>query len=479
MPVPLYFLNKRNAKARININLQGIYFMLEKRKLNLSTTQIILLCFLITILIGSILLSLPISSADGNPVPYIDALFTATTSTCVTGLVTLPTASTWSLFGQIVILCLIQIGGLGIITIMSGIMILLNKKMGISDKLLIQDSFNLNTMSGLSEFVKKVLFGTFTIEAIGAVLYMFVFIPDFGARGIWISIFNSVSAFCNAGIDIIGENSLCNYATNPMINLITSSLIILGGLGYIVWWDVIRVIKWRSSRNIRAFKHLTLHSKIAITFTLGLILIGTFLIFIFEYNNPLTIKDMSFLNKIQVSFFQAVTTRTAGFATVPQENLTNSSAMVSLLLMMIGGSPVGTAGGIKTVTIAVLICSAVATVKNKSNASLFNRRISSSSIKKAVAVSVCFTTVALVSAILLMAAKEAPALDIIYEAVSATATVGLSRNFTPSLNTFGKIIIIATMYFGRVSPISLAVALGTKNEGQNVISEPTEEIIIG
>ena len=239
--------------------------MVRKKKIKLSTTQIILLSFLVTILVGSVLLALPISSANGEAVPYLDALFTATTSTCVTGLVTLPTVSTWSVFGQIVILILIQVGGLGIITIMSGLMLLLNKKMGISDRLLIQDAFNLNTMSGLAKFVKNVLFGTLIIEVIGAIMYMFVFVPEFGAKGVWISVFNSVSAFCNAGIDIIAENSLCNYATNPLINIATSSLIILGGLGYIVWWDVLRVLKSRSKKNRKIFKYLTLHSKIAIT----------------------------------------------------------------------------------------------------------------------------------------------------------------------------------------------------------------------
>ena len=317
--------------------------MVKKRKISLSTTQIILLSFLVTILVGSGLLALPISSASGEAVPYLDALFTATTSTCVTGLVTLPTVSAWSVFGQAVILLLIQIGGLGLITIMSGLMILLNKKMGIGDRLLIQDAFNLNTMAGLSKFVKNVLKGTLIIEGIGAVLYMFVFVPEFGAKGIWISVFNSVSAFCNAGIDIIAENSLCNYATNPLINAVTSALIILGGLGYIVWWDVLRVVKSRSQKKRKIFRYLTLHSKIAITVTAGLVLAGTLLIFAFEYANPSTIGEMSLFDKIQVSFFQSVTTRTAGFATVPQENLTNASAAVSIVLMLIGGSPVGTA----------------------------------------------------------------------------------------------------------------------------------------
>ena len=449
------------------------------KRIKFTTTQIILLSFLLVILLGSILLALPISTTNRIAVPYMDALFTATTSTCVTGLVTLPTFSTWSVFGQTVILILIQVGGLGVITVMTGLMLLLNKKLGIGDRLLIQDAFNLNTMSGLVRFVKNVLLGTLIIEGIGAVLYMLVFIPEFGARGIWISVFNSVSAFCNAGIDIIAENSLCNYATNPLINIVTSVLIILGGLGYIVWWDVLRVIKNRSPKNKKIFRHLTLHSKIAITVTAGLVLFGAIFIFIFEYANPLTIGGMDLFDKIQVSFFQSVTTRTAGFASVPQENLSNASAAVSVVLMLIGGSPVGTAGGMKTVTVAVLICSAFATIRNKNNAALFGRRISEDSIKKAVAVAVAFFTICTTSTILLLATSNASVLDVVYETVSATATVGLSRNFTTSLNAFGKLIIIVTMYLGRVGPISLAVAFGSKNESQNVISEPTEDISIG
>lgn len=452
---------------------------MKAKKFTPSTTQIILLSFLVTILTGSALLSLPISTQSGEAVPYIDALFTATTATCVTGLVTLHTVSTWSIFGQTVILLLIQIGGLGTITIMSGLMLLLNRKMGISDRLLIQDAFNLNTMAGLAKFVKNVLLGTLFIEGVGAALYMLVFIPEYGARGIWISVFTAISAFCNAGIDIIGENSLCDYATNPLINAITSALIILGGLGYIVWWDVIRVVENRSRKNRRLFRHLTLHSKIALTATAGLITVGAILILLLEFNNPLTVGGMPLFDKIQVSLFQSVTTRTAGFASVPQENLTDAAAAVSLILMMIGGSPVGTAGGMKTVTVTILFCSALATVRNKQNASLFGRRISEGSVKKAVAVAVTFMTICLGSTVLLLATNDISALDAVYESVSATATVGLTRNLTPSLNSFGKLIITVTMYFGRVGPISLAVALGSKNESQNVISEPTEEISIG
>lgn len=450
-----------------------------KKKLSLSTTQIILLGFLITIFIGSILLSLPVSSADGQAVPYIDALFTATTATCVTGLVTVPTATTWSLFGQVVILVLIQIGGLGIITIMTGVMLLLNRRIGVSDRLLIQDAFNLNTMSGLVSFVRKVLLGTLIIEGIGAALYMLVFVPEFGARGIWISVFNSVSAFCNAGMDIIGLNSLCGYATDPLVNFTTSALIVLGGIGYIVWWDVIRVLKTRTKQNRKVFRHLTLHSKIAISSTLVLLVSGTVLFLIFEYNNPLTIQSLSLFDKLQVASFQSVTTRTAGFATVPQENLTNASSMVALLLMFIGGSPVGTAGGAKTVTMAVLVCSAISSIRNRNETTLFGRSVSRQSITKAVAVVTASFAIAFTSTVLLSAVMETSALDILFETVSATATVGLSRNLTGSLNLAGKIIIIVTMYFGRVGPISLAVALGSKKTSQNIVKNPTEEISIG
>lgn len=453
--------------------------MKNKTKFSLSTTQIILLSFLVTILLGSLLLALPISSANGSAVPYIDALFTATTATCVTGLVTLPTATTWSVFGQLVILILIQVGGLGVITIISGFMLMFNQKMGIKDRLLIKDAFNLNTMYGLGRFIKNVFIGTFLIEALGALLYMTVFVPEFGVRGIWISIFNSVSAFCNAGIDIIGENSLCDYATNTVVNVVTSFLIILGGIGFIVWWDILRVLKGRTTKNKHIFRYLNLHTKIAIITTLILIVSGGLLIFVFEYNNPLTIGNMSVLDKLKVSFFQSITTRTAGFATVNQESLTGASTIVSLILMFIGGSPVGTAGGVKTVTVVVLLCSAFATIRNKSAATIFNRTISVDSICKAVSVVSMFVVILFCAILLLIATTDFSITDVLYETVSATATVGLSRNLTAKLHLVGKIIIILAMYFGRIGPISLAVAFASSGPNQNVISAPEEDISIG
>ena len=452
---------------------------MKKQRPLVSTTHIILLSFLIAILIGALLLSLPVSSADGKATPFLDALFTATTSTCVTGLVVTPTVSSWSVFGQVVILILIQIGGLGVITIMSGLMILLHKKMGIGDRLLLQDAFNLNSLSGLVRFVKRVVGGTLIIEGIGALLYMIVFIPEFGAKGIWISVFTSVSAFCNAGIDIIAENSLCNYALNPIINIVTCALIILGGIGYIVWWDVLRVLKQARKKKVKFFRDLTLHSKIAITVTLILIFVGAALIFAFEYNNPQTIKDYTLLQKIEASLFQSVTTRTAGFATVPQENLTNASSVVCLLLMFIGGSPVGAAGGIKTVTFAILIASAFSSIRNKEDTELFGRRLTKQAVSKALAVTCMSFIIMFISTVLLSVVTDANALDIVYETVSATATVGLTRNLTASLDSIGKLIIIITMYFGRVGPISLAVAIKRSKDNQNIVRNPIEEISVG
>ncbi|MBQ8254624.1 MAG: potassium transporter KtrB [Clostridia bacterium] len=452
---------------------------MRKQRLKLSTTHIILVSFMAAIMIGALLLSLPISSADGSATPFVDALFTATTSTCVTGLVVTPTVASWSVFGQAVILILIQIGGLGVITIMSAIMIMLHKKMGIGDRLLLQDAFNLNSLSGLIRFVKNVVLGTLIVESIGALLYMTVFVPEFGMRGIWISVFTSVSAFCNAGIDIIAENSLCGYALNPMINAVTCALIILGGIGYIVWWDVIRLIKDSRRKKVRFFRDLTLHSKIAIVATLVLIFVGAALIFAFEYNNPLTMKDCTVWEKIELSLFQSVTTRTAGFATVPQENLTNASSILCLLLMFIGGSPVGTAGGIKTVTVAVLFSSAFASIRNKEDTELFGRRLTKEAVSKAVAVTSMSFIIMFVSTVLLSAVTSASALDVMYETVSATATVGLTRNLTSSLNTLGKLIIILTMYLGRVGPISLALAFKSGKEVQNIVKNPTEEISVG
>lgn len=453
--------------------------MKRKKRVALKSTHVTLASFLAVIFVGSLLLALPISTVSREGVPYIDALFTATTATCVTGLVTVPTATTWSVFGQAVILVLIQIGGLGLITILAGLSLLVNRRMGLGDRILLQDALNLNTMSGLATFVKRVILGTLAVEGVGAILYAFVFVRDFGAYGLWISLFNAVSAFCNAGIDVIGTESLCAYATDPLVNGITSALIILGGLGYIVWWDLLRVLRELPRRKLRAFASLTLHSKLVLVTTAVLLFGGALLFLVFEYDNPRTVGALPFFDKLQVAFFQSVTTRTAGFASVPQENLTDASSALSLLLMFIGGSPVGTAGGIKTVTLAVLFLTALASIRDRSSTAVFGRDIAPHAVRKALAVTAMSLLIVIASSLLLLARADAPLLDVLYETVSATATVGLSRSFTPTLDLFGKLVVIVTMYLGRVGPISLAVAFTVQKKNENIIRVPEEDISIG
>lgn len=446
----------------------------------LNPPLLVLTGFFCVIILGSLLLALPISWASGQKVEYIDALFTAVTSTCVTGLVTVPVFGTFSTFGHIVILLLIQIGGLGVITVISLFLLGLNKKFGFSDRLIIQESFNLNSSSGIIKFVRKVVLGTFAVEGAGALLYMSVFVPQFGLKGIWISVFNSVSAFCNAGIDIFSQNSLIDYCKNPIINIVTELLIIFGGLGFIVWWDILRVFKDKiKNHKLKIFARLTLQSKLVLISTLFFIISGAVLIFAAEYNNDLTIGKFSLFDKIQASVFQSVTTRTAGFASVPQQNLSNASSAVCLLLMFIGGSPVGTAGGIKTVTFAVIFLAAGAVIRGKKDISAFGRKISEFSVRKAAAVTFFLFAAVFVSTLMMSFVCDADFIDIIFETVSAAATVGLSRDLTSSLNAAAKLVICLTMYLGRVGPISIAVAFGKKAKSENSVKNPIEELNIG
>ena len=449
---------------------------MRKMLKKLSSIQVIMSAFFLLIIAGSVLLSFPFSSADGKAVPYLDALFTSATATCVTGLVTLPTVTTWSFFGQVVILVLIQIGGLGVITVVAGLMMLLHRRIGFSGRTLISESFNLSSLDGVVKFIKKVIIFSAFIELIGAFAYMTVFVPDFGARGIWISIFTSVSAFCNAGIDIIAENSLCDYALNPIVNITTMMLIIFGGIGFIVLFDLEKILRSKKRKHLR---FLSLHSKIVLSVTSFLILSGAILLFVFEHDNPNTLQPYSFPQKVMLSLFQSVTTRTAGFATIPQENLTQASAFVSIILMFVGGSPAGTAGGIKTVALFVLIISAVSVIKNKRTVDVFNRQISVEIIKKSVSVFMTSLFIVMGSTVLLLAFEGGNLIDVLYEAVSATATVGLTRNFTGLLGISGKIIIIMTMYLGRVGPISLAFAFSIDKSKENAIVNPVEEINVG
>ncbi len=454
---------------------------IEKKK-SLSTTQIIIIGFLAVICIGTILLWLPISAADGQPTPIIDALFTSTTSVCVTGLVVVDTFSHWSVFGQIVILVLIQLGGLGIVSFTTSLLLIIGKKVTLRDRLLMQDAFNLNTLTGLVKFLKKMVKGTLIVEGLGALGYMCVFVPEFGAKGIWYSVFNAISAFCNAGMDIIGNNSLANYVSNPMVNIVTMMLIIFGGIGFIVWWDVIRVIKLRTNKEIKTnemFRKLNLHSKIVIVTTLLLVVGGGFCIFMLERNNPDTLGGMHIGDKIMASMFQSVTTRTAGFLTISQKGLHDSTAFLCIVLMFIGGSSIGTAGGVKTTTVAVLVLASWATVKGNEEVTAYKRTIPLRIVRKAMAVVMISFTVIVFAVIMMCTFCGGDFVDITYETVSALATVGLSRDYTATLNMIGKLIIVTCMYLGRIGPISMVIAFSFKQGSRKILTFPKEDLTVG
>lgn len=455
----------------------------KSKKKNYSTTKKVVMGFFITIIIGTLLLLLPWATVEGQKTTVVDAFFTSTTSVCVTGLVTVDSFSHWTIFGKIIILCLIQLGGLGIVTLTSTMLLVLNKKVTLKDRMLIQDAYNLNTMQGLIIFTKKVIIGTFIVEGIGAVLYSFCFIPRFGLlKGIWFSVFHSVSAFCNAGIDIIGPSSMGIFYDNPYILIVTMMLIFMGGIGFVVWWDIIRVSKSikKGDVSIRDFMcKLTAHTRIVLIATFALIFVGGIMIFAFEYSNPLTIGNMSLTNKISNSFFQSVTLRTAGFASFSQANMTEPSFIVSILYMFIGGSPGGAAGGIKTMTIAVVFLTVVATVNGRFEVVVYNKKIPLVVIRKAMAVTFISFFALIFFVMLLILTNPMSIKDGLFEVTSAIGTVGLSRNITPTLNSIGKIIIIITMYLGRIGPISMAIAFNAKDNSKNLVHYPEGNFIVG
>lgn len=456
---------------------------LSKINRQLSTTQVIAIGFISAILIGAVILSLPVSSASGSFTPFTDSLFTSATSVCVTGLVVVTTATHWSLFGQIVILVLIQLGGLGIVSFTTGIMMVIGRRITLRDRMLLEDALNLDTLKGLVKFLKRIFKGTFIVEGIGSVCYSFVFIPRFGIiKGIWYSVFHSISAFCNAGIDILGSNSLVPYVSNAWINIITMLLVITGGIGFIVWWDIINNIKKLVQHEYTlkmSVKKLHLHSKITIITTFFLITVGALVVFALEYNNPATIGNMGFFQKIMASFFQSVVLRTAGFATFSQAGLNSSTVIVCLFLMFIGGSSIGTSGGIKTTTFAVLFLSTRATIKGSTHLVVFNKTIPHKTVQKALAVTVVSLTALLIATFALHLVEGGSLLDATFETTSAVATVGLSRDFTASMGTFGKLIITFCMYLGRIGPISMVIFFNRQQQGSKYFSYPHEDITVG
>lgn len=456
-----------------------------RRFYKLNTSQIITLGFAGVIFVGGIILWMPFCTVPGEKTSFTDAMFTATTCICVTGLVTVVTATHWTIIGKIVILILIQIGGIGVIALTNLIFLSLHKKISMRNRRMIQESYNLDQMSGLVKVVRRVVLCVFGAEAIGALLYSFCFIPQFGfAEGIAQSVFTAVSAFCNAGIDILGETSLAPYVNNPLVNFTTMGLIVSAGLGFIVWWDIWDKIKKAAKKEIspgRMFKTLRLHSKLVITMTAALILGGTFLIFLFEYKNPATFRGKSIGEGLMAAAFQSVTTRTAGFFTIDQTQFGNATIVLCLLLMFIGGSPMGTAGGVKTTSIAVMVMTLVANLRGKKDVEVYGRKVRNSYIRSAVVVVGIGFSVLLVMTLLLSASEHGvPLEDILYEVTSALGTVGLSRNLTPKLSLMGKWIIIITMYLGRIGPLTLGSAVISHSQKRPESTHLAEEdIMIG
>lgn len=446
----------------------------------LSTTQLILLGFLMTILAGALLLMIPAATASGEKTDFLTALFTSTTSVCVTGLVVEVTATHWSLLGHVIILCLIQIGGLGIIAVTMGCMLVMRRQIGLRDRLLLEDAFNLSTASDLVPFLRRVIGGTFFVEGLGAIGYLFVFVPEYGAKGIWYSVFHAVSAFCNAGIDLLGPDSLLPYADNVWMNIVTMLLIVMGGIGFIVWWDILDVIKRarRASYRMNVAIHLKLHTKVVLVTTAILLFGGAILFAMIEWNNPETLGTMRAGDKLMAALFQSVTARTAGFCTISQSGLRGASVLTMLVLMTIGGSPGSTAGGVKTATVALLTYAAMCTVKGQEEVVAFHKRISPRSVRKAWTVLSISLMIALVGTALLMQVCDATLEDALYEVFSAVGTVGISRGLTSQLNEAGRVIIIICMYLGRIGPISMAIAFSRKKP-ENSIQYAEGEITVG
>ena len=441
-----------------------------KLKLKLNGVQIIALGFLVVIVIGSILLSLPISSKSGEPTNLLDAIFTSTSAVCVTGLTTLNTSSHWSTFGQTIIMLLIEIGGLGFMSFAVLISLILGKKITLRERLIVQEAMNTYSIQGLVRMVKYVLIFTFSVQFFGAFLLSTKFVPEYGiSKGFFYSIFHSISAFCNAGFDLLGT-SLTAYSSNSLIILVISALIIVGGLGFTVLLEIY---------DSKGIKNLSLHSKIVIITTLILIFVGMIFMLIFEFNNPNTIAHMSFKDKLLNSFFASVSPRTAGFNSVSLSDMTLSSKLLTIILMLIGGSPGSTAGGLKTVTCAILVLTVISVIKGREDVEVFGRRLTKEIVYKAF--TIVFIGISLVIGVtMILSYTEVGVnfIDLLYESASALATVGLTLELTPNLTSIGKILIMLLMYLGRVGPLTVMLALARKNKSSGY-KYPEGKILIG
>ena len=441
-----------------------------------TPAQVLPIGFLAVILVGTALLMLPISTYNGN-LSFLQAIFTATSATCVTGLVVVDTGTYFTSFGQVVILLMIQLGGLGFMTVATFFFIAMGKRISLKERITMAESLGESRLQGVILLALNVLKMTFLLEFIGAFLLSFRFIPLYGFfKGIWFSIFHSISAFCNAGFDLIGNYaSFTGFVTDPLIGFTIISLIILGGLGFAVIVDVIR------KKN---FINLKIHTKMVLIMTVVLIVSGTLLFLLFEFNNPQTLGNLSFPQKLMASTFQSVTTRTAGFNTISQIGLTDASKFLSVILMFIGGSPAGTAGGIKTSTVAVLVMVTVALIRRHSDVEAFRKRVGIYAIRKALTIFLIALTTLIIAVMIISTNEQATLvgqagfLNQLFEATSAIGTVGLSTGVTANASTVTLIVIIFLMFLGRVGLLTVVFALGSKLE-ESRIKYPEEDVMVG
>lgn len=437
-----------------------------------TPTQILALGFLTIIFIGAFLLTLPVSTADGKGAPFLTAVFTATSATCVTGLVVVDTGTYYSIFGQFIILFLIQIGGLGFMTFATLLAFVLGRKITLKDRMVLQEALNKSTLEGVVRLARQVLQITFLIEGMGAIILSLRFAQEMSwPRAIYFGVFHAVSAFNNAGLDLFGHfNSLTQYIDDYVINITIALLIIFGGLGFVVISELF----------IHKGKKFKLHSLVVLKATLGLIITGTFFILLFEYNNPLTLGMLDLKTRFLASFFQGVVPRTAGFNTLPLSELRTVTQLLLIVLMFIGAAPGSTGGGIKVTTLITVLIYIRASYKGKSQTTIMERTLPSDLIQKAIILTFMAGILVFGISALLTITESADYLSILFETTSAFATVGLSLGFTPELSMLGKIIIIITMYIGRVGPLTLVYAFAKKRMGPLIqVKYPEERILIG
>lgn len=442
-------------------------------KKSLNPAQVLVLGFAAVILIGALLLNLPFASVDGNSVGFVNAIFTATSAVCVTGLVVVDTGTHWTMFGRVVIMLLIQIGGLGFMTMATTLSFLMGRKISLRSRLVMQEAFNQSTVSGLVRLTKYVLFVTLIIEGLAALVLMTRFVPIYGwGMGAFYGVFHAVSAFCNAGFDLVGNfRGLMPFVTDPIVNYTIMFLIVTGGLGFGVITEIM---------TIRNFKKFSLHTKVVISMTVVLISIGALAILAFEYGNPGTLGPLSWPQKVMAALFQSITPRTAGFNTIDMGKYTISAQLMTVILMFIGGSPGSTAGGIKTTTFGLIIAQVVSVIVGKENPEVFRKRISQDAINKALALfSVAMFIVLFVTMILSITETGHSFMALIFETTSAFATVGLSLSLTPTLSIPGKCIIILTMFAGRLGPLTLIMAIAARQGKPPKYKYPEGKILVG